>query len=42
MRTVQNCKRTRSLLYVHSIKSLKDALLIQSALYKIIKKAYFY
>jgi len=37
-RTVQICKRTRSLLKVHLIKSLIHALLIQSALYKIVKE----
>ena len=37
-RTVQNCKRTRSLLKVHILKSIKLALLIQSALYKIVNE----
>jgi len=37
-RTVQNCKRTRSLLKVHLLQSLKHALLIQSALYKFVKE----
>jgi len=40
-RTVQNCKRARSLLKVHLLKSLKHALLIQSALYRIVKNAFF-
>jgi len=40
-RTVQVCKRTRSLLKVHLLESLKHALLIQSALYKIVKNAFF-
>ena len=39
-RTAQNCKRTRSLLKVHLVKSLKHALLIQSELYKIVKKTF--
>jgi len=40
-RTVQTCKRTRSLLKVHLLKSLKHALLNQSDLYKIVKNAFF-
>ena len=40
-RTVQTCKRTRSLLKVHLLISIKHALLIQSALYKIVKNAFF-
>jgi len=39
--TVQICKRTRSLLKVHILKSLKHALLIESALYQIVKNAFF-
>jgi len=41
-RTVQNCQRTRSLLKVHLLKSLKHTLLIQSALYKIVKERVLY
>ena len=41
-RTVQNSKRTRSLLKVHLLKSLKHALLIQSALYKIVIERVLY
>ena len=37
-RTVQICKRTRSLLKVHFLQSLKHALLIQSALYNKVKE----
>ena len=40
-RTVQKCKRTRSLLKVHLLKSLKHALLTQSGLYKIVMNAFF-
>jgi len=40
-RTVHICKRTRSLLKVHLLQSLKHALLIQSALYKKVKNAFF-
>jgi len=41
-RTVQICKRTRSLLKVHLLKSLKHALLIQSALYNKVKERVLY
>ena len=41
-RTVQNCKGTRSVLKVHLLKSLKHALLIQSALYKTVKEGVRY
>jgi len=41
-RTVKNCQRTRSLLKVHLLKSLKHALLIQSALYKFVKELVLY
>ena len=41
-RTVQNCKRKRSLLKVHLLQTLKHALLIQSALYKIVKERVLY
>ena len=41
-RTVKICKRTRSLLKVHLLKSLIHALLIQSALYKIVKDRVLY
>ena len=40
-RTVQKGKRTRSLLKVHLLQSLKHALLFQSALYKKAKNAFF-
>jgi len=41
-RTVQNCKGTRSVLKVHLLKSLKHALLIQSALYKTVNEGVLY
>ena len=41
-RTVQICKRTRSLLKVHLLQSLIHALLIQSAMYKIVKERVLY
>ena len=41
-RTVQICNRTRSLLKVHVLQSPKHALLIQSALYKIVKERVLY
>jgi len=41
-RTVQNSQRTRYLLKVHLLKSLKHELLIQSALYKIVKERVLY
>jgi len=41
-RTVQKGKRTPSLLKVHLLQSLKHALLIQSALNKIVKNAFFH
>ena len=40
-RTVQNCKGTRSLIKVHSIKILKNTLFVQCALYKNEKKRSF-
>ena len=39
--TVQNCQRTPSLLKVPLLKSIKHALLIQSAQYKIVKNVFF-
>jgi len=41
-RTVQICKRRRSLLKVHLLQSLKHTLLIQSAQYKIVKERVVY
>ena len=41
-RTVQICKRTRSLLKVHLLQSLKHAILIQRSLYKKVKERVFY
>ena len=40
--TVENCKRTRSFLKVHLLQTLKHALLIQSALLKIVKERVLY